>query len=71
MADSDNYYRQRMAEEMAAAEGAGDPSASRIHRDLARLYSDMIDFRLHLTGDRRGGGAPVGGAFDERVAILD
>jgi hypothetical protein len=70
MAHSDNYYRQRMAEEMAAAELAGDPSISQIHRELARLYNGMIDTRLQLTGDRPGGG-PVGGAFDERVALLD
>lgn len=69
MAHSDNYYRQRAAEEMAAAERADDPTISQIHRELARLYGDMIDPRLQSTSDRPVG--PVGGAFDERVALLD
>jgi hypothetical protein len=71
MADSDNYYRERAVEEMAAAERSGDPSISQIHRELARLYSDMIGIRMELSGDHPGGAAPLGGAFDERVALLD
>jgi hypothetical protein len=68
--DSENYYRQRIEEEMAAAEQAGDPSISSIHREMARRYRDMLDTRLQLVGAKPVGGASTGGAFDDRGATF-
>ena len=38
-----NYYMRRAEEELAAADRAGDPAISNIHREMARLYRDMLD----------------------------
>ena len=38
-----DYYRRRAEEEQAAAEQAGHPSIAQVHRDMARLYRDLLD----------------------------
>jgi len=42
MTDNELYYRQRMAEELAAARMASDEAISRVHRDMAELYRDLL-----------------------------
>lgn len=42
MTDNDLYYRQRIREELAAADAAGDAAISRIHHDMAERYRDML-----------------------------
>jgi hypothetical protein len=41
MSESD-YYRARIAQELAAAEFAADPSISQIHREMARRYHERL-----------------------------
>jgi len=42
MTDNDTYYRQRMADELAAAKAAKDAGVSSVHRDMAQLYRARI-----------------------------
>ena len=42
MTDNDLYYRQRIEEELAAADSATDVAISRIHSDMAQLYRDLL-----------------------------
>jgi len=46
VADSGNYYRRRIEEELAAAERASDPAVASIHLDLARRYGEIVERRL-------------------------
>lgn len=61
MADTENYYRQRLGEEMAAAERATDPTISQIHLEMARLYRDMIDPEFRGSGGVTRSASPEGG----------
>lgn len=42
MTDNNLYYRRRIDEEVAAADSANDLIVSRIHRDMAQLYRDLL-----------------------------
>lgn len=57
MADNESYYRNRIEEELAAAERADDPSVANIHRDLARRYRDLIETRVQLVPTYQEAGA--------------
>jgi hypothetical protein len=46
MTDHVEYYRHRMEEELAAADGADDISVAQIHRAMADGYRRMIDERV-------------------------
>ena len=48
MAEKDNYHRQRIEEELAAAERAQDPAIARIHLEMAQRYRDKIDLESPL-----------------------
>jgi hypothetical protein len=43
--ETDNYYRRRFEEELAAAAEAKEPSISHIHLEMARRYRDRLDSR--------------------------
>lgn len=53
MIETDNYYRRRFEEELAAAAQSEDPSISQIHFEMARRYRDM----LSAEADRANGDA--------------
>ena len=61
VADNNSYYRQRMEEELVAADRSSDPSIALIHRELARRYRDILDTRLQLVPTPTNGHAKVGG----------
>lgn len=42
MTESSTYYSRRFEEELAAAECAHDPAATQVHREMARLYGELI-----------------------------
>lgn len=42
MTDNDLYYRQRIDEELAAADAADDAAISRIHHDMAERYRGLL-----------------------------
>lgn len=54
MSESDNYYRERIAQELAAAERSADPAISQIHREMARHYSDKLDAQSDPRADDAG-----------------
>ena len=43
MIESDNYYRRRVEEELAAAAQSEEPSVSLIHLEMARRYRDLLN----------------------------
>ena len=49
MSSSDNYYRRRIEEELAAAKAADRSEIAVIHRELASRYREMLETRLQLT----------------------
>jgi len=42
MIETDNYYRRRIEEELAAAARSEDPSISQIHLEMARRYREIL-----------------------------
>lgn len=42
MTNNDQYYRQRIDGELAAADSASDMAIARIHTEMAQLYRDML-----------------------------
>lgn len=70
MIETDNYYRRRFEEELAAAAVSEDPSISQIHLEMARRYRDM----LSAEADRADGDAvmvePGGGAIAGSGAVF-
>ena len=42
MTDNDSYYRQRIEEELAAANSASDAAISKLHNDMAQLYRELL-----------------------------
>ena len=59
MMDND-YYRQRVEEELAAADSANDAGVSQIHLDMAELYRDLL----------RAEPAAVNGSNDEPRTVF-
>lgn len=53
MTDND-YYRRRIAEELAAAEAAAHSSISNIHREMAEEYRRKLQARLPHAGGAPG-----------------
>lgn len=61
MSEGDSYYRGRIAEELAAAEGSADPAIAHIHREMARRYSEKLDGQAERLSDDTGMAWPAGG----------
>ena len=55
MIETDNYYRRRIEEELAAAARSEDPSISHIHLEMARRYREM----LSSEADRANGASAI------------
>lgn len=62
MSESDNYYRGRIEEELAAAERSPDPFISQIHREMAQRYRDRLNGQSDRLSDDVGMAWPAGGA---------
>lgn len=45
------FYRRRLADELAAAQSCDDPHVRRIHVEMAEAYRMKVE-RLSCTGDR-------------------
>ncbi len=60
--DSDlNYYRSRMAAELALANSSGDPHVARAHRELAAKYRGLTSASVPDDCDLERLAAPVAG----------
>jgi hypothetical protein len=49
-----DYYRRRAADERKAAECATDPTARRVHLDLARRYDEAVEAEKSRPAIRMG-----------------
>ena len=68
MTETDNYYRRRIQEELAAAERAADASVSQIHREMARRYRDMLTIGAEMANGDSVMAGTKGGAIVEQGA---
>lgn len=70
MVATDNYYRRRIEEELAAAERSIDPSISQIHREMAQRYRDMLASETNRANGDATMAYAKGGAIAEPGAIF-